>query len=128
MVLEIDIADQTFVVAERATLARELGDPARWRAWWPRLRLAVVDDRGLDGIRWSVAGELAGTAEIWLEGWHDGVIVHWFLRARGGRSRGGSAARVRRQLELEYKRRILALKDDLERARPAGVPRAGGTR
>ncbi len=126
-----DLVDETFVVADRALIARRIANPALWREWWPDLRLSVVNDRGLDGIHWSVAGALSGTAEIWLEPWQDGVIVHWFLRSglppRGSRDTGlrdGDGDRLRRRYATAFKRRIHALKDDLERGRPAGVPRA----
>lgn len=120
----VDLVDETFIVAERALLAGRISDPALWRQWWPDLRLTVVTDRGLDGIRWSVAGALSGTAEIWLEPWQDGVIVHWFLRAQALVGRDGE--RIRHRYATAFKRRIHALKDDLERGRPAGLPRGHG--
>jgi hypothetical protein len=152
----VDLVDETFVVADRRLLARQISDPALWLEWWPDLRLSVVTDRGVDGIRWSVSGALSGTAEIWLEPWQDGVVVHWFLRAglppprgsrdtglpppRGSRDTGlpprgsrrsGSltereCARLRHRYATAFKRRIHALKDDLERGRPAGLPRGHG--
>ena len=140
----VDLVDETFVVADRTLLARQISDPALWLEWWPDLRLSVVTDRGVDGIRWSVSGALSGTAEIWLEPWQDGVVVHWFLRAglppRGSRdtglpprgSRGSGSlterecARLRHRYATAFKRRIHALKDDLERGRPAGLPRGHG--
>jgi hypothetical protein len=140
----VDLVDETFVVADRRLLARQISDPALWLEWWPDLRLSVVTDRGVDGIRWSVSGALSGTAEIWLEPWQDGVVVHWFLRAglppRGSRdtglplrgSRGSGSlterecARLRHRYATAFKRRIHALKDDLERGRPAGLPRGHG--
>jgi hypothetical protein len=92
----VDLVDETFVVADRTLLARQISDPALWLEWWPDLRLSMVTDRGVDGIRWSVSGALSGTAEIWLEPWQDGVVVHWFLRAglppRGSRDTGLPAA------------------------------------
>ena len=136
----VDLVDETFVVADRTLLARQISDPALWLEWWPDLRLSVVTDRGVAGIRWSVSGALSGTAEIWLEPWQDGVIVHWFLRAglppRGSRDTGlpprgsvGSGslterecARLRQRYATAFKRRIHALKDDLERRRPPGCP------
>jgi hypothetical protein len=141
---QVDLVDETFVVADRRLLARQISDPALWLEWWPDLRLSVVTDRGVDGIRWSVSGALSGTAEIWLEPWQDGVVVHWFLRAglppRGSRdtglplrgSRGSGSlterecARLRHRYATAFKRRIHALKDDLERGRPAGLPRGHG--
>jgi hypothetical protein len=130
----VDLVDETFVVADRRLLARQISDPALWLEWWPDLRLSVVTDRGVDGIRWSVSGALAGTAEIWLEPWQDGVVVHWFLRAGlPPRGSGGSGshlerecARLRHRYATAFKRRIHALKDDLERGRPAGLPRGHG--
>jgi hypothetical protein len=120
----VDLVDETFIVAERTLLARRISDPALWLRWWPDLRLTVVTDRGLDGIRWSVAGALSGTAEIWLEPWQDGVIVHWFLRAPAFAGRDGE--RLRHRYATAFKRRIHAVKDDLERGRPAGLPRGHG--
>lgn len=120
----VDLVDETFIVAERAKLAQRISDPALWLQWWPDLRLTVVTDRGPDGIRWSVAGALSGTAEIWLEPWRDGVIVHWFLRADALAGRDGE--RLRHRYATAFKRRIHAVKDDLERGRPAGLPRGHG--
>lgn len=119
-----DLVDETFIVADRGLLARRISDPALWREWWPDLRLSIVADRGLDGIRWSVAGALSGTAEIWLEPWQDGVIVHWFLRAPALAGRNGE--RLRHRYATAFKGRIHALKDALEHGRPAGVPRGPG--
>jgi hypothetical protein len=117
--------DESFVVADAAELAARFADPALWRDWWPDLTLTVAKNRGSKGIRWTVAGALAGSAEVWLEPWRDGVIVHWFLRADPVPS--PSARRVRRLRESyvrHYKRRVHALKDELERDRPGGTPRA----
>jgi hypothetical protein len=118
----VDLIDETFVVAAPARLAQWFADPALWRQWWPDLRLTVEADRGVEGIRWRVDGALVGSAEIWLEPWHDGVIVHWFVRAEPRRR--GDGERIRREYATTFKRRIFALKDDLERGRPAGVPRS----
>jgi hypothetical protein len=121
----IDLMDDTFVVAERAELATYLRDPAVARAWWPRLTLTVHQDRGLEGVRWTVAGELTGSTEIWLERWGDGVWVHWFLRADPVQPRVATRdlRRLSRRYSVGFKERIHELKDRLERGRPAGVPR-----
>lgn len=118
----IDLMDDTFVVAERAELAAYVRDPAVARAWWPRLTLAVHQDRGLEGVRWTVAGELTGSTELWLERWGDGVVVHWFLRADPASSRA-RADRLSWRYTVAFKARIHELKDRLEHGRPAGVPR-----
>lgn len=116
----VDITDETFVVAERSVLATHFADPGSWRSWWPDLDLSVVADRGDDGIRWEVHGRLSGTAEIWLEPWHDGVIVHWFVRAQ---PESAAAASLRDHMIRAHKARIHRLKDELERTRAPGMPR-----
>ena len=68
----IQIADETFVAADPVEVGRAVADPASWRRWWPDLRLTVVEDRGAVGHRWTVAGALTGTMEIWLESVLDG--------------------------------------------------------
>jgi hypothetical protein len=126
---EVDISDQTFVVTTPDVLAHRFGKPEMWRIWWPDLVLVPTENRGLEGMRWSVAGALTGTAEVWLEQWRDGVIVHWFLRANRADARGRrSLDTLRRALVRDYKRRIHMLKDELERTRPAGVPPTGISR
>ncbi|MBA2554839.1 MAG: hypothetical protein H0V10_14350 [Geodermatophilaceae bacterium] len=52
----VDLIDETFVVAPAARVAALVRDPARWRAWWPDLRLTVFQDRADAGVRWNVTG------------------------------------------------------------------------
>ncbi len=120
----LDIADDTFVVAATATVAEVVRDPASWRAWWPDLELTVTEDRGLKGVRWSVAGAVLGSMEIWLEPCGDGVVVHWYLRADPARVTRRSD-RERARLVLRWKQQVHALKDRLEAGREPGTPRAG---
>lgn len=122
----VDIIDESFVVADAAELARKFADPTLWREWWPELNLTVTRDRGIKGVQWTVAGALVGSAEIWLEPWRDGVNVHWFLRADPARSLAARRVpRLRESYVRGYKRRIHALKDELERDRAVGTPRVG---
>jgi hypothetical protein len=129
----VDVMDESFVVAEPSDLARRFRDPALWLQWWPRLRMVATEDRGDEGVRWAVEGELAGTAEIWLQPWGDGVRVHWMLRADLADERGGRIRRRRRRnprrvtssYVTDYKTRIHALKDTIEQDRAVGMPRAG---
>ncbi|MHB8340964.1 MAG: polyketide cyclase / dehydrase and lipid transport [Mycobacteriales bacterium] len=129
----VDLIDETFLVADPAAVAEAIHQPALWRAWWPDLDLVVFQDRGGQGLRWTVTGALAGTAEIWLEPWGDGVILHCFLRADPTRPRrgGGSPAAVARLAVRETRRRagqikraVNALKDQLEAGRPPAVGRS----
>ena len=127
----VDLIDETYLVVDRAVLAAQVHDPARWRAWWPDLTLSVFMDRGHDGIRWSVTGSLVGSAEIWLEPFGDGVLLHLYLRLDpAGRGLPARASdRLRRRFALAWKVHVNALKDELEGGRAAAQPRgpaAGG--
>jgi hypothetical protein len=120
-----DLVDETFVVAPPAAVAAALHDPARCARWWPDLRLSVFQDRGEQGIRWNLAGALAGSMEVWLEPYGDGVIVHYYLRADPPPGRSFSARAVRREIRrraLRAKRVFWQLKDELERGRRPGEP------
>jgi hypothetical protein len=78
-------------------------------------------------VRWivrSVRGHegLAGTAEVWLEGSHDGVVAHFFLRldpAPGTLVRRRDKRRLERECRLAAKRAFWALADDLDPGRAA---------
>jgi hypothetical protein len=120
----LDIADDTFVVAPRAVIAELVRDRACWPVWWPDLQLTVTADRGLKGVRWAVRGACVGSMEVWLEPWGDGVVVHWYLRAVPARAvRRLDRERARRV--LQWKERVLALKDRLEGGREPGSPGSG---
>ncbi|MEU2179200.1 MULTISPECIES: polyketide cyclase / dehydrase and lipid transport [Nocardia] len=118
----IQVADQTFVAASGAAVADLLSGPNQWRRWWPDLDLEVREDRGAKGIRWSVAGALTGTMEVWLEPSLDGVILHYFLHAEPQPalpvSKLAAANRARR---VAGKNMSFELKSRLEAGRPAGV-------
>jgi hypothetical protein len=118
----VDLVDETFVAAAPARVAAAVRDPARWREWWPDLRLGVFQDRGDAGVRWNVRGALTGSMEVWLEPYGDGVIVHHYVRCDLPAERG--AARERRRRQRHAKRVFWSLKDELEGARPAGAPAA----
>ncbi len=127
----LDLVDDTFVAADPAAVAAVVSDPPRWRAWWPDLVVTTTRDRGLKGRQWRVDGPLVGTAEIWLEPWGDGVLVHHYLRvdpalAAGappeGPARWRWAARERGRRAQAWKVSVHALKDALERGRRPGTP------
>ena len=133
----VDLVDETFVVVDRGRLAAVVADPSRWRAWWPGLQLAVFMDRGLDGIRWSVSGDLVGSCELWLEAEGDGVLIHYYLRAEPTVPGSPTRARVlpdssrgrreidrlRRRHAVAWKRSVWALKDEMEGDRAPGEDR-----
>ncbi len=132
----IDLADDTFLAADPAAVAAVVGDPHQWAMWWPGLRLVTTRDRGLKGRQWRVEGPLRGTAEIWLEPWGDGVLVHHYLRldylCPDTSSVPGPTSALRRRAARERERRtqawkcaVHALKDDLERGRRPGTAAAG---
>ena len=117
----IDLVDDTFVVASPRRVADVVADPGRWALWWPDLRLTRTRDRGPKGQQWRVDGPLAGTAEIWLEPWGDGVLLHWYLRCDTGAVAPKRLDRERRRRAQEWKRVVHALKDELEGGREPGT-------
>ncbi|MBI3685816.1 MAG: polyketide cyclase / dehydrase and lipid transport [Actinobacteria bacterium] len=137
---QLDLVDETFVVADPGTLASIIHEVDRWRRWWPDLRLSVFEDRAERGIRWNVAGALSGSSlsgsmEVWLEPFGDGVIVHYFLRAdflRASQSTRPAFPSRRAVREIHgwqrrTKRIFWSLKDEVEEGRPAGEPRSPDT-
>ena len=126
----IQVADETFVCADPADVGRAVADPASWRRWWPDLRLAVVEDRGPAGQRWTVTGALTGTMEIWLEPSFDGVILHYFLHAEPAAVTAFELSKMNLP-KLVHKRRVAGkdmafeVKRTLEEKRPVGVSRLG---
>ncbi len=121
-VSSIQVADQTFVAAPGAAVADLLAAPNQWRRWWPDLVLEVREERGEKGIRWSVAGALSGTMEVWLEPSLDGVILHYFLHAEPQPALPvGKLAAANRARRVAGRNMAFELKSRLEADRPAGV-------
>jgi hypothetical protein len=121
----VDLVDETFIAAPGEIAARVVADPERWLAWWPKRRLEVFMDRGIKGQRWSIAGDLVGSAEIWLEAYRDGVVLHYYLRADPPDAVPGSvparrADRIRRREALSWKEQVWALKAELEANKVVG--------
>ena len=124
---QLNLIDESFLVAAPAEVARAVRDPSRWRLWWPDLDLSVFQDRGEHGVRWNVRGALAGSMEVWLEPYGDGVILHYYLRCDpppGRAPRPRAVLRELRRRARHAKRVFWALKDELEGDRPAGEPRS----
>jgi hypothetical protein len=124
----IQIADETFVAADPVEVGRAVGDPASWRRWWPDLLLTVVEDREDKGHRWTVAGALTGTMEIWLEPVLDGVVLHYFLHAEPAGVAAWQLAKMN-LAKMNHRRRVTGknmafeVKRTLEATRPVGVSR-----
>lgn len=126
-VSSIQVADQTFVAAAPEKVAARVSVPARWRAWWPDLVLDVREDRAEKGIRWTVAGPLTGTMEVWLEPVMDGTVVHYFLHAEptgvSPQAVGTlDLAGMNHARRLAGKAMTFELKRQLEAGRAAGEP------
>jgi hypothetical protein len=119
---QLDLLDETFIVAAPRSVAATVADPARWAGWWPGLTLAVQEDRGIAGIRWLVGGSWIGSMEIWLEPHLDGVIAHYYLRIDPAAGQLGKRAlrRQHRAWARRGKRVLWALKDELEQGRGVG--------
>jgi ribosome-associated toxin RatA of RatAB toxin-antitoxin module len=122
----LDVSCDDLIVAEPAYVAERLGEDSLWRAWWPGLELTPYERRGLKGVRWTVAGELTGTAELWLEPARDGVVVHWYLRAEPPRPlKPRALEKLRQSYVARYRRNLWQFKDEVEAGRAAGVRRPG---
>lgn len=128
---QVDLVDETFIAASPQRLAAPVADPARWHDWWPARTVEVFMDRGVKGQRWSIAGDLVGSAEIWLEEFRDGTILHYYVRADEPGATGTSADsprsrrradRLRREEALAWKRTVWALKQEMEAGRVVGGP------
>jgi hypothetical protein len=122
---DVEIADDTFIVAAPADVAAVVADEARWRQWWPDLALTVVRDRGVAGVVWAVRGPLDGEMEIWLEAVADGVVLHYLVRAQAA---DRHPDRLREQRTRAWKRHAHQLKDELEAGREPGRPRGAAVK
>jgi hypothetical protein len=133
----IDVVDSTWFAARPSAVAALMAEPANWRRWWPDLTLRVEEWRGDKGVRWLVSSvaaggpRLTGTAEVWLEPMHEGVVAHAFLRLDTGTGRLGRRRRERliRRYRLRTKQAFWALADQLDAGRVArhtSTSHAGG--
>jgi len=119
---QVDVVDETFIVAPPRTVAAAFADPAAWRRFWPDLVLAAYADRGAEGLRWTVRGALTGTMEVWLEPVLDGTVVHYFLRADlPGPATPRAEQKERHARQLAAKSVALGLKAALEDGRAPGT-------
>jgi hypothetical protein len=106
----IDVVDSTWFAARPTAVAAIVAEPGNWRRWWPTLELTVDEWRGIKGVRWTVrsatgrAAGTSGTAEVWLEPMHDGVVAHFFLRLDPLDGAPLSRARIER-ITREYRER-----------------------
>jgi hypothetical protein len=82
----LDISDHAFVAVAPAAVRHRPAGPCGLAAWVPGLGLDLVVDRGDEGLLWRAAAvdggrrHWVGTAEVWLERWHDGTVVHLYVR------------------------------------------------
>ncbi|SIS20764.1 hypothetical protein [Williamsia sterculiae] len=125
----IQVADETFVAADPVLAPSVVADPARWRRWWPDLRLQVTEDRGPQGIRWTVSGAVTGTAEFWLRPVLDGFVLSWFLHGEpvenlpdDHRRRVARLTEVTRRFRVAGRAAASEVKHTLENGRAAGDP------
>lgn len=103
-----------------------IADRASWRRWWPDLALTVREDRVEKGIRWTIAGPLTGTMEIWLEPSLDGTMLHYFLHAEptAATSSGTDVPAIIRARREAGKAMNFEVKVVLEAGRAPGEPPA----
>jgi len=117
----IHLIDETFVVASAHRVRARWCDEQAWQRLLPGTTLTCFEDRGRRGKRWTLQGRLTGTAEVWLEALRTGILVHVYVRADPARRlRPGQLRRLNLRTTLSLKQFGFAVKDDAERARPAG--------
>jgi hypothetical protein len=122
---QLELIDQTWIGVAAPSVAAHIAEPARWPSWCPDAPLVVSEDRGEEGIRWTLGsgGPMTGSAEVWLQAGQGGVVLHYYLRVDRRAGRWSPRALVR---ERERQRRVArhafwVVKDELE-ARSAGKP------
>jgi hypothetical protein len=127
----VDVVDETFLAVPPEVVAAEFAVASRWPRMWPDLRLQVMTDRGVKGIRWTVRGALVGSMEVWLEPVLDGTLLHYYLRADPAGPDGLPRPAPPRRAAVEVGRRqraakaiAFACKERLEAGREPGVPPA----
>jgi carbon monoxide dehydrogenase subunit G len=107
----VDIADDSYIDAPPARIAAAVADPRNHASWWPHLTVTVARDRGVQGQRWAVEGQIFGSMEIWVEPYWQGAIVHHYVR--GIRARHAPADVGLRHV-LRWKAAVARLKDVAE--------------
>ena len=132
----------TYINATPSVIADRLRDSVA--EWSEGLTVRPYEDRGAEGMRCVVTGELVGSCEWWVEATGSGAVVHWWLRAEqtvdgvGDRPRkisegplGGLWRRRVRLLLANYGRRwrrlLFRTKDDLEARWAGDAQMSGGT-
>jgi hypothetical protein len=127
-----DLSDQSLVASPPAVVRVDPAGPCRLGEWIPGLGLALVLDRGDAGILWRAEARTglgrretwwAGTAEVWLEPWHDATVVHLYVRldpVDGRRLPPGRVLSWQRALVTRWKARMVRWRYAAEAGRPAG--------
>lgn len=127
------MAEEVFVAAPPALVVARMRAAETVSALFPGLRLRVLTDRGREGLRWTVEDPAPtvesplgsvreGSAEIWLEPWGGGMIVHVYLRCPPTRSGRRRLWRRRESRGPGLRRVLWAVKDELEIGRAPGDP------
>jgi hypothetical protein len=118
----VDLVEDGFVAAYPPLVRARVATGKFARELWPDLRAEVTEDRGREGLRFTIDGPLAGTAEVWLEEWADGVIVHIYLRADPvGNWSGRRVLGERRARRAAARKLLWVVKDELEGGRRPGT-------
>ncbi|MGH3713082.1 MAG: hypothetical protein ACRDT4_06410 [Micromonosporaceae bacterium] len=121
---QIDLVEDTFIAAPPAQVRARVATLGFARQLWPDLGLRVTQDRGRKGLRYAVSGDFTGTAEVWLQEWADGVVVHVYLRVdpAGTPWPPRRAAAEQRRRQRAAKPLLWTVKDELEGGRRPGEP------
>ena len=127
-----DLSDQSYVRVPPTAVRADPAGPVSLSAWVPALGLETVADRDDEGVLWRAqavtgAGRSAvrwrGTAEVWLEPWHDGTVVHLYVRLDPLASPvpARRVERMRSSLVRRWKQRMQAWRWAVDGDRVAGT-------
>ena len=114
----VDLVDESFVRARPTVLRAVLEDPRLDALVWPGHEVSVTRDRGHKGRHYAVAGRITGVAEVWLEPFDDGTIVHHYVRGttRALTARSARAAVAAHRLDDRLHRFLAELLGAFRRA------------
>ncbi|HZE37601.1 MAG TPA: hypothetical protein VE172_02215 [Stackebrandtia sp.] len=115
---QIDLIVETYVHAPAAVVAPRVADRGLAAALWPQWMVRVGEERGLEGIRWSLDDtRVDGSTEVWIQRLSaDGCVLHAFARVdrRAKPWSGWRAAWLSRRTRTRMSTVLMSLKDDCE--------------
>lgn len=114
---QLDLIIDTYVHSRPDVVAERIADRAWRHQFWSQWIVVVVEERGLEGVRWKLDDPHAtGSTEIWIQPYRDRSLLHTYVRVdRVGRPwPRWMAAVMQRRVRADLSRKLWTLKDELE--------------